>query len=103
MVIRFALLQVEQEKIQKEDIVSLLQALFREAHCQSQIMTDRRNIYILFKYCLLNKIEGIVLVTESFHTSLHFHYLHYLQVAVLLQLLNYKSTRTAYQKFKLFI
>ncbi|XP_066962387.1 MMS19 nucleotide excision repair protein homolog [Macrobrachium rosenbergii] len=49
----------EQENIGKDEIVALLKALFREVHCQSQIMTDRRNIFTFLKFCILNKIEAV--------------------------------------------
>ncbi|KAK7081018.1 mms19 nucleotide excision repair [Halocaridina rubra] len=50
---------IEQENITKDNVVDLLRGLFKEVHCQSQLMNHRRNIYSFFKYCLLNKMEGV--------------------------------------------
>ncbi|CAL4187032.1 unnamed protein product, partial [Meganyctiphanes norvegica] len=50
---------VEQANLEDEEIQKMLRAIFKEVHCQSQIMTDRRNLFTLFKYCVLHKIKEI--------------------------------------------
>ncbi|KAG7164663.1 MMS19 nucleotide excision repair protein-like [Homarus americanus] len=57
---------VKQKHINRKDVTSLVQGLFREVPCQSQIMSDRRNIYTLLKYCLVYKLEDIREMGQDF-------------------------------------
>ncbi|XP_063604037.1 MMS19 nucleotide excision repair protein homolog [Penaeus indicus] len=58
-VIYAVLALVQQENIQRGDIVNLIRGFFREVHCQSQVMSDRRNVYTFLKYCIINKLECV--------------------------------------------
>nr|XP_045590445.1 MMS19 nucleotide excision repair protein homolog [Procambarus clarkii] len=57
---------VKQKNIKREDITSLLQGLFRDVHCQSQIQSDRRNVYTFLKYCLVDKLEDVREMGQGF-------------------------------------
>lgn len=38
---------------------SLLRAMFEHVQCQSQLLTDRRNIYLIFKNLIENKLDDL--------------------------------------------
>lgn len=38
---------------------SLLKAIFEHVQCQSQLLTDRRNVYLIFKSLLENKLDDL--------------------------------------------
>ncbi|KAK3876843.1 hypothetical protein Pcinc_018392 [Petrolisthes cinctipes] len=57
---------VKQEVIDGEDVRKLIQGIFREVQCQSHIMSDRRNIYTFFKYCILNKHQDLEALGTDF-------------------------------------
>lgn len=37
----------------------LLRAMFEHVQCQSQLLTDRRNVYLIFKNLIENKLEDL--------------------------------------------
>ncbi|XP_076059030.1 MMS19 nucleotide excision repair protein isoform X2 [Oratosquilla oratoria] len=46
---------VEMKHISGDDVINLVRGLFREIHCQSQVMSDRRNIYTFLKHCVISR------------------------------------------------
>ncbi|RXG70266.1 MMS19 nucleotide excision repair protein-like [Armadillidium vulgare] len=57
---------VKQKNITSEDVKSLLCTLFQEVPCQAQILADRRNIYSLLKYCIVNKTKDVKEMNDEF-------------------------------------
>lgn len=50
--------QVKQEKLGDAEVQNLMDGIFREVQVQAHIMSDRRTIYRLFKFCVDNRLTG---------------------------------------------
>ena len=53
------LFQGQHEKFKREDRILMLQALFKNVHCQANIMSDRQTIFHILKYNIQEKSSSM--------------------------------------------
>ncbi|KZC14978.1 MMS19 nucleotide excision repair protein like protein, partial [Dufourea novaeangliae] len=65
-VLRGILATVQMNHLPQESPVQLFRALFENVQCQSQLLSDRRNIYLIFTTLLQNRIDNLKAMGPDF-------------------------------------